>query len=106
MRSRPSPSLFLLTFCLAGALAGGALSGFGCAGVKPHQTNNGSGGSGNPTGSGGSGNAPPMPTIQGLSSISVSPGNMQLSLAAGSVPGIAWYPRFCRCETTTSNGSR
>ena len=87
MRSRPSPSLFLLTFCLAGAVAGAAVSGFGCAGVKQGHTSTGSGGSGNQTGSGGSGNAPPMPTIQGLTGISVSPGNMQLSLSTGSVPG-------------------
>ncbi|HVV16392.1 MAG TPA: hypothetical protein VHH90_04245 [Polyangia bacterium] len=87
MRSRLSPSLFLLTFCLAGAVAGAAVSGFGCAGVKQGQTNTGAGGSGNRDGSGGSGNAPPMPTIQGLTGISVSPGNPQLSLSAGSVPG-------------------
>jgi WD40-like Beta Propeller Repeat len=87
MRSRPSPSLFLLTFCLAGAVAGAAVSGVGCAGVKQGQTTSGAGGSGNHTGSGGSGNAPPMPTIQGLTGISVSPGNAQLSLSTGSVAG-------------------
>src|SRR5947209_2199735 len=87
MRSRPSPSLFLLTFCLAGAVAGAAVSGVGCAGVKQGQTTSGAGGSGNHTGSGGSGNAPPMPTIQGLTGISVSPGNAQLALSTGSAAG-------------------
>ncbi len=89
MRSRPSPSLFLLTFCLAGAVAGAAVSGFGCAGVKPNQTTTGAGGSGNHTGSGGSGNALPMPSIQGLTGISVSPDNAQLVAVRRLRPGHA-----------------
>ncbi|HVY36459.1 MAG TPA: hypothetical protein VHM31_00945 [Polyangia bacterium] len=55
--------------------------------MKTGATTSGSGGSGNHSGTGGSGNAPPMPTIPGLTGISVSPGNTQLSLSAGSVPG-------------------
>src|SRR5205823_2164952 len=62
-------------------------SGFGCAGVKQNQSTSGAGGSGNHTGSGGTGNAPPMPSIQGLTGLSVSPGSAQVSLATGSVAG-------------------
>jgi hypothetical protein len=107
MRSRSSASLFLLTFCLAGAVAAAAVSGFGCAGVKQNQTTTGAGGSGNHTGSGGTGNAPPMPSIQGLTGLSVSPGNTQLSLSAGSVAGtLAGMTSFTATGTFQDGSSK
>jgi WD40-like Beta Propeller Repeat len=83
MRSRPSLSLASYA---AGLVAVGLLSGFGCAGVKPHA--GGTGGTNGGTGSGGTGNVymPPMPSIQGLTGLSIS-GTTTVSLTAGSTPG-------------------
>lgn len=88
MRSRPSLSLTYLACGLLGLATAVTVSGFGCAGVKGKPSDTGSGGgSGNHTGSGGTGNVVMMPSIPGLTGITVSPGNTNVSLAAGSIAG-------------------